>query len=126
MAKLISSVLFFLLYLQCSTCYDRSITFNKYNKCKQETVVTTGDRYVSSYKKFQKYVPLQSLQFGNNTRGEQRVKFYYQGYSHFGVALVANAYEPPTNEPIFYIRKIMFSVIQIHINILIHRAFLRT
>lgn len=88
-------------YLQLSNCYSESITLNEYSKCKKESVVRPGDGYVSSYMKFQQFVPLNSLYYGNDSR-EIRIKFYFQAPSHFGLGLLPQEIEPEINDSIFH------------------------
>lgn len=103
MWKFISLVL--LSYLQISNCYRKSITLNEYSKCRKETLVDPGVGYVSTFMKFQKFVPLNSLFYGNDTR-ETRIKFYFQARSHFGLGLLPESREPGKSDPIILFGKL--------------------
>lgn len=94
-----------LLNLQLSNCYNKNINLDEYSKCKKESIIGPGSRYVSSYMKFQEFVPIDKFVYGNGSR-ETRIKFYFQGISHFGLGLLSQPAEPNTLDPILNFRKI--------------------
>uniref|UniRef100_T1GU54 Farnesoic acid O-methyl transferase domain-containing protein n=1 Tax=Megaselia scalaris TaxID=36166 RepID=T1GU54_MEGSC len=106
--KFLSLVIF--AYLQISYCYNTSISHKTYAKCDKESVIGPGSSYVTSYMKFQEFVPIQSLVYGKGST-ETRIKFYFQGRSHFGVGFLAQSKEPPKTN-LFLISKLAVHLIQ--------------
>uniref|UniRef100_T1GF02 Uncharacterized protein n=1 Tax=Megaselia scalaris TaxID=36166 RepID=T1GF02_MEGSC len=99
MWKLITLVFF--TYLQLSNCYNKWISLRDYSQCEKESIIGPGSKYLSTYMRFQEFLPINSLVYGNDSQ-ETRIKFYFQGRSHFGVAFLSQPKEPQSTEPIIY------------------------